>query len=58
MIRQYMIEKKRKNLDDVIKYEEIAAKNDSIINLYNLSPADRISYFENYIAKLKFHYYV
>lgn len=52
--REYIaIKKKRENLDDVIKYEEIAAKNDSIINLYNLSPADRISYFENYIAKLK-----
>lgn len=52
--REYFsIKKKRENLDDVIKYEGIAATNDSIIKVYSLSDADRIAYFENYIDTLK-----
>lgn len=52
--REYnLIKKKRENLDEVIKYEGIAQRNDSIISLYNKSVADRTSYFETYIAKLK-----
>lgn len=47
------IEKNRKNLDDVIKYEAIAKRNDSIIKVYNLPPNDKKVYFENYIAELK-----
>ena len=47
------IEKNRKNLDDVIKYEGIAKRNDSIIKVYGLPDADRKIYFENYIAELK-----
>lgn len=47
------IQKNRKNLDDVIKYEAIAKRNDSIIKVYGLPPADRKIYFENYIAELK-----
>lgn len=52
--REYaFIEKNRKNLDNVIKYEGIAKRNDSIIKVYNLPPADRKIYFEDYIAQLK-----
>ena len=47
------IEKNRKNLDNVIKYEAIAKINDSIIKVYKLPGADRKIYFENYIAELK-----
>ncbi|PWB25276.1 tetratricopeptide repeat protein [Flavobacterium sp. HTF] len=47
------IEKNRKNLDDVIKYEAIAKRNDSIIKVYGLPAPERKVYFENYIAELK-----
>ncbi|WP_136667532.1 tetratricopeptide repeat protein [Flavobacterium sp. H122] len=49
----FIIEKKRKNLDDVIKYEGIARTNDSILNVVALSPADRKSFYEDYIKQLK-----
>lgn len=52
--REYaFIEKNRKNLDEVIKYEAIAKRNDSIIKVYNLPAAEKKIYFENYIAELK-----
>ncbi|MBE8724891.1 tetratricopeptide repeat protein [Flavobacterium hungaricum] len=52
--REYaFIEKNRKNLDNVIKYEAIAKRNDSIIKVYNLPAAERKIYFEDYIAQLK-----
>ena len=47
------IKKKRESLDDVIKYEGIANRNDSVINVYNMSELDRIAYYEKYIVKLK-----
>jgi tetratricopeptide (TPR) repeat protein len=47
------IQKNRKNLDDVIKYEGIAKRNDSIIKVKGLPDAERKTYFENYIAQLK-----
>lgn len=47
------IEKNRKNLDDVIKYEAIAKRNDSIIKVKGLPDPERKLYFENYIAELK-----
>ncbi|WP_430410828.1 tetratricopeptide repeat protein [Kordia sp.] len=47
------IEKKRANLDDVIKYEDIAFVNDSILTLVNLSEAERASYFQKHIDELK-----
>ncbi|HWR93900.1 MAG TPA: hypothetical protein VN192_01720 [Flavobacterium sp.] len=52
--REYFtIKKKRENLEDVIKYEGIVAKNDSIINVYNMPKEEQKVYYENYIAKLK-----
>lgn len=47
------IKKKRENLVDVIKYEGIATRNDSIIKVYSFSESDKISYYEDYISKLK-----
>ena|GEM_PF-39496 len=45
--------KKRENLNDVIKYEAIATRNDSIISVYGMSEADKIAYYNAYIEKLK-----
>lgn len=52
--REYIhIQKVRKDLDEVIIYEAIANRNDSIINVVSMSDSGRITYFENYIEKLK-----
>ncbi|WP_438861672.1 tetratricopeptide repeat protein [Flavobacterium maritimum] len=52
--REYAhIQKTRKNLDEVIKYEAIAKRNDSILKVVSLSDIDRMAYFENYIDTLK-----
>ena len=48
-----IIKRKRDNLEDVIYYEAIAQVNDSILNLVNLSDADRLTYFETFVEKLK-----
>jgi tetratricopeptide (TPR) repeat protein len=47
------IKRKRENLDDVIRYEDIAQRNDSILNLINLSAEQRLAYFTEYTDKLK-----
>jgi len=47
------IQKVRKDLDEVIIYEAIANRTDSIMNLVSMSASGRIAYFENYIEKLK-----
>lgn len=47
------IQKVRKDLDDVIIYEAIANRNDSILNVVGMSTSGRVAYFENYIEKLK-----
>ena len=47
------IQKNRKNLDEVIQYEAIATRNDSILHVVSLSDSDRVVYFETYIEKLK-----
>ncbi|WP_245892244.1 type IX secretion system periplasmic lipoprotein PorW/SprE [Flavobacterium pallidum] len=52
--REYRyIKNKRENLADVIKYEGIAQHHDSILNVVSLSPADRKSFYEDYIVRLK-----
>ncbi len=52
--REYrLIKKKRENLADVIKYEAIAQKNDSILNVVSLSESDKKGFYEDYIAGLK-----
>ncbi|RDI56470.1 type IX secretion system periplasmic lipoprotein PorW/SprE [Flavobacterium glaciei] len=47
------IKKVRTNLDEVILYEALAKRNDSILNVVSLNESDKIAYFEKYIAKLK-----
>ena len=52
--REYRkIKKKRDNLEDVIKYETIAQKNDSILYVVAMSDSERKAYYEDYIVKLK-----
>ena len=48
-----LITKKRQNLDDVIKFEGIAQRNDSILKLASLSSSEKEIYFKKYIEKLK-----
>ncbi len=47
------VKKKRENLDDVIKYEDIAATNDSILRIVAMSEAEQIQFFTDYTTKLK-----
>ncbi|MBZ9630885.1 hypothetical protein LB465_08845 [Salegentibacter sp. LM13S] len=47
------IKKKRDNLEDVIKYEGIAYKNDSILQLSQMMPAEQLDYFKNYTTDLR-----
>lgn len=52
--REYrFVKKKRDNLQDVIFYENIAATNDSILHLVNLSEEERLEYFTQHTEKLK-----
>lgn len=52
--REYRkIKKKRENLVDVIKYEDIAKQNDSILSLVVMNEGERKIFFEEYIEKLK-----
>ena len=48
-----LITKKRFNLEDVIKFEGIAQRNDSIIKIASMSSFDREKYYQDYIDKLK-----
>ena len=47
------IEKIRGNLDEVIVYEAVAKRNDSILKVVAMNPADKITYYEDYIIKLQ-----
>ncbi len=47
------IEKKKLNLADVIKYENIAHENDSILSIVALSLEQRQEFYQKYIDKLK-----
>ena len=47
------IEKVRKNLDEVILYEAIAFRNDSILHVVGLSETEKVAYFNGFIEKLK-----
>ena len=45
--------KKRENLDDVILYEDIAKRNDSILKILNYTDDERVVYMEKHIAALQ-----
>ncbi|WP_035654413.1 type IX secretion system periplasmic lipoprotein PorW/SprE [Flavobacterium saliperosum] len=52
--REYFaIKKKRENLDDVIKYEDIIHLNDSILKVVAMNDNDRRNFYEAHISKLK-----
>ncbi len=52
--REYRdINKKRENLTDVIRFEQVTHRNDSILSLIAMSDEERRTYFEEYIVKLK-----
>lgn len=48
-----LIRKKRENLTDVIKYEELTQRNDSIMSIASLSEEEQRTFFEEYVAKIK-----
>ena len=48
-----LIKKKRENLTDVIKYEELAQRNDSIMTIVNLPEDEQRAYFQDYLTALK-----
>lgn len=45
--------RKRSNLNEVILYETLAKRNDSILNLVAMTDDERITYFSNHIENLK-----
>ena len=47
------IQKIRNNLDEVILYEGLAKRNDSILNILAMNGTDKVAYFDAYIVKLK-----
>lgn len=47
------VKKKRENLDDVIKYEDIAISHDSILRLTRMSNSEQLAYFTDYTSKLR-----
>jgi hypothetical protein len=47
------IQRKKENLKDVIYYENIAQRNDSILYLVSLPSEQRLAYFTDYIEELK-----
>ena len=47
------VKKKRENLDDVIKYEDIASINDSILRIAKMSDSDKLAFFTAYTDDLK-----
>ena len=47
------IRRKRENLDDVIFYEDVAVRNDSILHLTGLSDEDKLAFFTDFTNKLK-----
>ncbi len=52
--REYrQIKKKRDNLEDVIRYEDIAKTNDSILRLVAMTETERLSYFTQYTTELR-----
>jgi tetratricopeptide (TPR) repeat protein len=51
--RIFKLKRKRTNLDDVILYEGITAKNDSILTIVAMSKDEQITFFNTYIETLK-----
>ncbi|NNC33929.1 MAG: hypothetical protein HKO09_03530 [Croceitalea sp.] len=47
------IKKKFDNLEDVIKYEDIVQKADSVITVFEMSEEERVAYYQNFITEMK-----
>ena len=47
------VKKKRDNLEDVIKYEDIVQYSDSVITLFQMPKEEQLAYFGNHIEKLQ-----
>lgn len=52
-LRIRRIKRKYKNLASLIKFEDIAQKNDSIVRIATLTKEEQTTFFENYIEKIK-----
>jgi len=48
-----VINRKRENLEDVIRYEDIARNNDSILGLVKMPESDQLAFFTDYTNELK-----
>lgn len=48
-----LYKKKRDNLEDVITYEDMAKRNDSILRVLNYTDDERLAYFSKHISGLK-----
>lgn len=48
-----LITKKRENLEDVIKFEGIAQRNDSILKVASMSSSEKENYYKQFIDELK-----
>ncbi|MEP6261305.1 MAG: hypothetical protein ABJ092_06990 [Gillisia sp.] len=49
----FVIKRKRDNLQELIQYEEIVEKNDSILRFVAMNPEQRLEYFTKYTDDLK-----
>lgn len=49
----FFIKRKRDNLQEVIRYEELAEKNDSILRIVAMTEDERLEYFTSYTRELK-----
>src|SRR5690606_3470294 len=49
----FVIKRKRDNLQEIIQYEEIIEKNDSILRFVQMDEQERLDYFTNYTNELK-----
>lgn len=47
------IKRKRDNLEDVIKYENLSSRNDSILSLVAMNEGERLAYFTEYTSQLR-----
>src|SRR5690606_22737397 len=47
-----VLSRKRDNLDDVIMYEDIVSRNDSILNVLHLNDDQRVAYYQKHIDSL------
>lgn len=47
------LKKKLEILTDVVKYQDIIKKSDSVITIARMSPSEQISYYKDYILKLR-----